>query len=167
MHGNLYLMYVQRIPEGYDYDEPIGASNGSIDGPLFSVAIAHTTKDGSPYFYAFRGKRRIEESDDLDELGRRVTEHLKAFITLSKTEEEDLLQIVCIQEDANYTLDSKKWLCNFGGDEIYQGDDSFDKGLVVNVMPVYDTPITDQGDYDPESAEPADKYEFCGLRRPD
>ncbi len=58
MHGNLYYVSVQRIPEGQDYEQNLAASNGSIDGPMFGVVIAHTTKNDEPYFYAFREQKK-------------------------------------------------------------------------------------------------------------
>jgi hypothetical protein len=166
MHGNLFCIFVQRIPQDQDYGEYLAASNGSIDGPLFSVAIAHTTKDDEPYFYAYRDQKVIEESDDLGEIGDLVMEHLKKFDKFSKDEEADLLQIICIQDDADYDLDSDAWLYSVGngGEVLEGGDKSFDRGLVVNVMPIYDTPISESGEYDPD-VQPADHHEFCGIRR--
>ena len=165
MHGNLYCIAVQRIPAGCDYDDYLAANNGSIDGPVFSVAVAHVTKDDEPYYVAFC-QSKIIESDDLDQIGDLVMQHLKEFSQLTKTEEQDLQQIFCIQEDADYDLDREKWLYYIGNSgEISGGDDSFDGGLIVNVMPVYNTPITEQGSYDSD-VQPADEHEFCGLRRP-
>ncbi len=114
----------------------------------------------------FESKKKIEESDSIDELGNLVMKHLQKFDAFSKDEVEDLLQILGVQDDADYDFDSGVWLYNVGnGGEILEGGDrSFDKGLVVNVMPVYDTPIDEYGEYDSD-IEPADRDEFCGLRR--
>ena len=54
MQGNLYKLTAMRIPAGQNYDDPISAVNGNVEGEKFHVSIVHTEKDDDSYYYVFK-----------------------------------------------------------------------------------------------------------------
>ena len=93
-------------------------------------------------------------------------------VALSDKETNELIQVFCIQDDADYDLDFDAWKYEIGngGDIFLEGD--CDNALVVNVEPFYEVAVELKGDsgdviYDEEHPAGnggfAEHHEFCGA----
>jgi hypothetical protein len=165
-NGDLYIIAIQRIPVGQNYEDPVGASNGSIDAPRFLVGVIHTVKDGDSYYYALRDGQIIAQDHLLDSLASQVLLILKKEVPVNQDEEDDLRTILCVDDETEWNFDEDVWMYRIGwAGEIPDADDSFDNGIAASVMPIYNTTIEviGCGDY---ADDPADSDEFGGLRRP-
>jgi len=163
MQGNLYKLTAMRIPAGQNYDDPISAVNGNVEGEKFHVSIVHTEKDDDSYYYVFKDGAVIIEGTDLDDVGNKVIDKIQEKLSVTDDDAlNDLGQIVCMQDDADYDLDEDYWTFTVGNIGEVVADDRFNNGLLINLTPFYDTTINEAGECDDDDA--SEDHEFCGAR---
>lgn len=168
--GNYFSVSVQRLVPGTDLTDRVSATDGSIEGEIFMAGMIHNS-EGSPEFIAYAGGKAIYEGAELDEAGEAAIAACGKTVALSDNETNELMQIFCIQDDADYDLDSDAWTYEIGngGDISLEGD--YDNALIVNVSPFYEVAVELTGDfgdvvYDEErggSDGCAEHHEFCGA----
>jgi len=166
-NGNLYKISVMRIPENQDFDDPLSANNGHVEGDVFIVGMIHTqAEDGDSYYIAYSNEKILSESYDLYDLSKQVIKALGKQFELNENEIRDLTQILSIQDDADYDLDPDSWVTSLGdGGEVWC-DEDFVNGLIVNVTPYYSTEIGlsgTAGEADDDAC--VEGHEFCGARK--
>jgi len=166
-HGQLFKISILRIPTNQEFDDPLSAVNGYVEGEPFCVGIIHTDNETGALYVATSGGKILAEGDDLEAVGGRVLELAKAALSLNKEEVEELQNIMLIQDDAEYDLDEDKWKFTLGsGGEVSSLADEFRGALIVNVTPYYDADIETVGRWAEAGDEScAEDHEFCGALR--
>jgi hypothetical protein len=69
--GNYFAVSVQRLVPGTDLTGRVCATDGSIEGPIFTAGMIHNSA-GSPEFIAYAGGKAIYEGPELEEASLKV-----------------------------------------------------------------------------------------------
>lgn len=146
---DLYFYTIAKVPAGFVEGEWISASGLPVEAPIFAFTKVVDGPDNVRIFENSGDSGKLVYQGSLDTLYFDIGEVLLPLVKSSIGEypeesEEGLIQIICIQDDADYDLD-EQWQYCLGQDEMACPAGASGR-LVVSVTPYYSAEVSSPSD---------------------